>query len=108
MRRHTSDTTSWRRPLLRLYFLGLTVLACSLSLIADTPKMLRTVPSGGCYCHCTESHQRGGCVKLCDSKRYAARGGAIKCAKPHMQSPANNSNAGPRFPRPGRAEHAKL
>jgi len=108
MRRHISTSNSWRRSRYRFYLLGLTILACSLSLLADTPAMLRSVPTGGCYCHCAEAQADGGCVKLCGSKRFASRGGATKCAKPHMQTPASNSNAGPRFPRPGRAEHAEL
>ncbi|HEV1992810.1 MAG TPA: hypothetical protein VGR03_00600 [Candidatus Acidoferrum sp.] len=108
MRRLFSKAISWRRPIFRLYLLGIIFLACSLTLLADTPALLRSIPAGGCYCHCAESHLRGGCVKLCDSKRYAARWRGTKCAKPHMQTPADNSNAGPRFPRPGRAEHAQL
>src|SRR6266436_2440510 len=98
----------WRRSLCRVYILGFLTLSCSFSLFADTPAMLRTVPAAGCYCHCAESHVRGGCAKLCDSKRYASRWRATRCAKPHMHTPANDSHAGPRFPRPGRAEHAKL
>ncbi len=100
-----SKSTLWR-PLCRLCLLGIILLGCSLTLLADTPALLRSVPAGGCYCHCAESHLRGGCVKMCDSERYATRWWAIKCAKPHMQTPADNSNAGPRFPHPGRAEHA--
>jgi hypothetical protein len=108
MSRLFTKTRQWRRPLWRLQLLCFTVLAYSLSVLADTPGLLRTVPAGGCYCRCGESHQRRGCVKLCDSKRYASRRRAVKCVKPHMQTPANNSNAGPRFPHPSRAEHAKL
>src|SRR5205085_12655612 len=70
--------------------------------------LLRSVPAGGCYCHCAESRLRGGCVKMCDSKRYVSRWWATTCAKPHMQTPADNSHAGPRFAHPGRAEHARL
>ena len=103
-----TKTISWQRPLFRLYLLGITLIACPITLLADTPALLRTVPAGGCYCHCAESHVRGGCVKMCDSKRYASRWRASKCAKPHMRRPAENSHAGPRFPHPGRAEHAQL
>ena len=108
MRRLLNNAISWRRFPSRFYFLGAILLACTSTLFADTPGLLRTVPKDGCYCHCSESHRRAGCVKLCYSKRYAVRWGATKCAKPHMQTPANNSNAGPKFPRPGRAEHARL
>jgi hypothetical protein len=108
MGRLFSKTIWWRRPLCRLYLLGILFLGCAFTLFADTSALLRSIPAGGCYCHCAEAHLRGGCVKLCDSKRYASRWRATKCAKPHMQTPAENSNAGPRFPHPGRAEHAKL
>jgi len=95
--------THWRACLL-----GFVFLFCSLTLLADTPGLLRRVPAGGCFCRCEVSHLRGGCVKLCDSKRFASRWWAIKCVKPHMRRPLGNSNAGPRFPHPGRAEHAQL
>jgi len=88
--------------------LGIALLACSIPLLADTPALLRSVPAGGCYCHCEEAHLRAGCVKMCDSKRIALRWWATTCAKPHMQTPADDSNAGPRFSHPGRAEHAQL
>jgi hypothetical protein len=97
-----------RRPTCRLYLMGVILLGCSLTLLADTPALLRSLPAAECYCHCAESHLRGGCVKICDSKRYVPRWRATKCAKPHLQRPAANSNAGPRFPHPGRAEHAQL
>jgi hypothetical protein len=103
-----SNTIPCVRSLGQLFSLGTLLLACSLGLLADTPALLRTVPAGGCYCHCAESRLRGGCVKMCDSKRYASRWRASKCAKPHMRTPDNNSHAGPRFPHPGRAEHAQL
>src|SRR6266566_1773878 len=92
----------------RLYLLGIILLGCSFTLLADTPALLRSVPAGGCYCHCAESRLRGGCVKMCDSKRYVSRWWATTCAKPHMRTPTDNSHAGPRFPHPGRAEHARL
>lgn len=108
MPRFINKTISWRRPLRRLYLQVIILLGCSLTLLADTPALLRSVPEGGCYCHCAESHLRGGCVKMCDSKRYVSRWRATKCAKPHMQTPTHNSHAGPRFPHPDRAEHAQL
>ncbi len=94
--------------LLRAVGIGMTILACSFSLLADTPTLLRHLPAGGCYCQCAESNLRAGCVKMCDSKRYASRWRARTCAKPHLHTPPRNSNAGPRFPHPGRAEHARL
>ena len=97
-----------RRALLQFLSLGIIFLACSAALLADTPALLRTVPAAGCYCHCAESNQRGGCIKMCDSRKYASRRWLKTCAKPHMQTPARNSHAGPRFPHPGRAEHARL
>src|SRR5260370_24010975 len=108
LRRSHRKTVPWLRSVGRLTFLGITLLGCSLGLLADTAAMLRRVPAAGCYCHCAESRLRSGCIKMCDSKRYASRWWAKTCAKPHMQTPANNSNAGPTFPHPGRAEHAKL
>jgi hypothetical protein len=108
MRRFMNKTISWRRPLRRISLQGIILLGCSLTLLADTPALLRSVPEGGCYCHCAESRLRGGCVKMCDSKRYVSRWRATKCAKPHMQTPTHNSHAGPRFPHPDRAEHAQL
>jgi len=108
MHRFFSKTSLRRRSLRKLCVLGTIFLAFSVALFADTPSLLRSVPAAGCYCHCAESRVRGGCVKMCDSKRYASRWRATKCAKPHMRTPAANSNAGPRFPHPGRSEHAKL
>ena len=96
-----------RSKLLRILGWAIAILATSLPIFADTPSLLRTAQAGGCFCHCAESKIRGGCVKMCDSKRNASKWWAIKCAKPHLQTPAHNSNAGPRFPHPGRAEHAK-
>ena len=94
--------------LLRAVGIGMTILACSFSVLADTPALLRHVPAAGCYCHCAESNLRAGCVKMCDSKKHAPRPWSRSCAKPHLHTPARNSNAGPRFPHPGRAEHARL
>jgi hypothetical protein len=108
MQGRISTTSSPRYTFWKLLCVGFALLACSVTLLADTPALVRTVRSGGCYCHCAESRAKGGCVKMCDLKRYASRWWAKSCVKPHMQTPANNSNAGPRFPHPGRAEHAKL
>ena len=92
----------------RLVASALCFLAGALPLLANTPSLLRAAPTGGCYCHCAESKVRGGCVKMCESKKYASRWWATRCAKPHMHTPARDSHAGPRFPHPGRTEHARL
>src|SRR5260221_12841791 len=105
MRWVSSGTMSWRRSLCRIYILGFLSLSCSFSLCADTPAMLRTVPAAGCYCHCAESHVRGGCGKLVDSKRYASRLRAMTGAKPDMQTTGNDFHAGPRLPRPGHEQN---
>jgi hypothetical protein len=97
-----------RLPSCKFVCSGIVLLACSIPLFADTSALLRRVTAGGCYCHCAEAHLKAGCVKLCDSKKYAQRAWATKCAKPHMQTPDKDSNAGPRFPHPGRAERAEL
>ena len=83
-------------------------LACAMALFANTPSLLHRVPAGGCYCHCAESKVRGGCVKMCESKKNASRWWATSCAKPHMSTPRRDSHAGPRFPHPRRTEHARL
>ena len=108
MQRFPKKNITSRLPFLRLIGLAGTLLGCSLALLADTPALLRSTPVGGCFCHCAESKAHGGCVKMCDSKRYKSRARARSCAKPHMHSPLGDSHAGPRFPHPGRAEHAQL
>ena len=104
-------TTSHRR-LSRAFAIGATsLLACFLSgsvllLLADTPSVLRSVSVGGCYCKCSEAGAHPGCVKICDRPKYVARQKLVKCAKPRLHLPAENRDAGPRFPHPGRAERA--
>jgi len=83
------------------------LLATSPSLLADTPDTLRRVPAGGCYCHCSESHARTGCVKMCDLPKYASRWWATSCAKPRLLAPTDKRGASPRLPHPDRAEHAQ-
>jgi|SRR5579859_2573263 len=92
----------------RLFGTLICLLAGALPLLADTPSLLRRAPAGGCYCHCAESKAGGGCVKMCESKKYAYHWWATSCAKPHMSTPRRDSHAGPRFPHPGRTEHAEL
>jgi hypothetical protein len=91
-----------------IYYLAIALLAASIPLLADTPVMLHRVRPAGCYCHCEEAHRRAGCVKICDTKKIAPRWWSTTCVKPHMHTPSQDSHAGPRFPRPGRAEHAQL
>src|SRR5215510_3995479 len=87
---------------------GIALLGSSISVLANTPGLLRPIQTGGCHCGCAESRLRTGCVKLCDSRKPAFRLKAARCAKPHIQTPTRDSHAGPRFPHPGRAEHARL
>src|SRR5206468_6051525 len=87
---------------------GFSLLGLTPSLLSDTPALLRGTPTAGCYCHCAESKQHGGCIKMCESKKYASRWWAKSCAKPHMSTPKRDSHAGPRFPHPRRSEHAEL
>ena len=107
MRAFRNGTLLRRTSSFRLLSPALCLLV-ALPLLADTPSLLRDIPTGGCYCHCAESKVRGGCVKMCESKKYAYRWWATSCAKPHMSTPRRDSHAGPRFPHPGRAEHAEL
>jgi len=83
------------------------LLATSLNLLADTPDSLLSVSPGGCYCHCSESHARIGCVKMCDLAKYASRWWATSCAKSRLLAPSDKHGAGPRLPHPDRAEHAQ-
>jgi len=84
------------------------LLTAALPLLANTPSLLRSAPTGGCYCHCPESKVRSLCVKMCESKKYASRWWATTCAKPHMSTPRRDSHAGPRYSHPRRTEHARL
>jgi hypothetical protein len=82
--------------------------AASVSLLADSTSRLRSALTGGCYCCCSESKTRGGCVKMCELPKYVSRWWATTCAKPHIRRPVDNSNAGPHLHHPDRAEHARL
>jgi hypothetical protein len=108
MRCLLSETHSGRQVSLRLFGAGICLLALAPLLLADTPTLLRRTPTAGCYCHCAGSKLQGGCVKMCESKKYASRWWAKSCAKPHMSTPRHDSHAGPRFPHPRRSEHAQL
>ena len=108
MQSFRNGTLGGRRLPARLLRAAICLFACSLPLLADTPSLLQRLATGGCYCHCAESKLRGGCVKMCESKKYAYRWWATRCAKPHMSTPTRDSHAGPRFRHPGRAERAEL
>lgn len=108
MRRFLSETDFRGRLSLSLLNAGICLLAFTSPLLGDTPALLRGTPTGGCYCRCAGSMRHGGCVRMCESKKYASRWWAKSCAKPHMSTPMRDSHAGPRFPHPGRAEHAQL
>jgi hypothetical protein len=108
MRTFRIGTLLRRSPSVRMLASAICLLTCALPLLANTPSLLRAVPAGGCYCRCAESKVRGGCVKMCESKKYSYRWWATSCAKPHMSTPNRDSHAGPRFPHPRRTEHARL
>jgi hypothetical protein len=76
--------------------------------LADTSLPLGKAKVGTCYCRCPESQKRTFCVKMCDSARYAAsHPWATRCVKPRLNRPAEEHDAGPRYPHPGRAERAQ-
>jgi hypothetical protein len=85
--------------LLATALLGLTVWADSPSKVRDA-----TVPI--CYCGCAASKVSAGCGKMCELSKYASRRWAVTCSKPRATTPTENPGAGPRLPRPGRAERA--
>jgi len=108
MRSFLSETHFGCRLSLRLFGAGICLFALTPSLLANTSALLRGTPATGCYCRCAESKLHGGCVKMCESKKYASRWWAKSCAKPHMSTPKRDSHAGPRFPHPRRPERAQL
>jgi hypothetical protein len=73
----------------------------------SSARQFASSPARSRYCHCAESKVHGGCVKMCESKKYAYRWWATSCAKPHMSTPRRDSNAGPRYPHPHHTEHAR-
>jgi len=95
-----------RRAFVGFAFVVPLVLASAVALRANTPGVTRSVSAGGCYCDCSHSKTKSGCVKICELPRYASRWWANTCAKPRVSSPADNHGAGPRLPHPDRAERA--
>ncbi len=57
----------------RATLLALTLLASSLGSQADTRFSIGTKSAAGCYCHCAMSKAHGGCVKICETPKYASR-----------------------------------
>jgi hypothetical protein len=98
-----STKTTWHTGASCLFLL---LFGGSLMVLADTPSELHPKNVGGCYCRCAESRGHGFCVKMCDSPKYSARPWATRCVKPRLRLPAENRDAGPRYPHPGRAERA--
>ena len=92
--------------LLRAAVVFLCGLAIATALLADTPGLLRRANPAACYCGCSQSQGRAGCIKMCDRPRHASRWSATSCAKPRIKTPGENPGAGPRFPRSDRAERA--
>jgi len=83
-------------------------LVAAMNLFANTPGLLRRASPPACYCGCSQSHARAGCVKMCQTRKRATRWGVSTCAKPRIKPPGENPGAGPRFPRSDRAERASL
>jgi hypothetical protein len=112
-RRAARRTPRWKRAVAFLLLdcaviCTVALVALSWPVLADTSGALRYPEPTACYCACAEAHARGGCAKMCELKKYAARWWATTCAKPRAHSPANNSGSGPRLPHPDHAEHAQL
>jgi hypothetical protein len=101
---------SRRLPRLALWliveFLVLIIAATTFSVLADSSGRVREINTGGCYCGCAQSKTSAGCIKMCELPKYASRWWAVTCAKPHMNTPAEKSGAGPRLPHPAKAERA--
>ena len=90
---------------LRFLGLGVCLLLCFHTALADTPRLNRSFGATGCYCNCAMAKS---CTKMCDSKKRASQQWTKTCMKPHLQTPPRDSHAGPRFSHPGRAEYAQL
>jgi len=73
---------------------------------ADASALLSRSVTVECYCRCTESHARAGCIKICRTAKRSSRWGATTCAKPRIKTRSENPGAGPRYRRSDRAERA--
>src|ERR1700746_3650962 len=80
--------------------------ALALSTSAEPRGQLGKTRIEGCYCGCAQSKTSAGCTKMCEIPKYASRWGAVSCAKPRVQPPAETPGAGPHYPRKPRAERA--
>ena len=80
--------------------------ALAFSTSADTRGQLGKTRMEGCYCGCAQAKTAAGCAKMCEMPKYASRLGAVSCAKPRVQPPAETPGAGPHYPRKPRAERA--
>jgi len=96
-----------QRAGLSIVAIAASLLLLSGSVFADGAAMLAH-RDAACYCHCGMSHARGGCVKMCETPKYASRWWATSCARHKSKVSHDASKAGPRFPRPGRAERAAV
>ena len=88
--------------------LTLLTMTGSAALLGDTPARIRSAVVDRCYCHCAQSRAHAGCAKMCELPKYKSRWWAVTCAKPHYQTPQEDSHAGPHLSHPDHAEHAKL
>ncbi len=73
---------------------------------ADTTARLHGASVGTCYCGCAMSKTAGGCEKMCDLPKFAARRWAVTCAKPREELRVETPEAGPHLRHPSRAERA--
>lgn len=97
------------RPTLATQLLLVCLLAlAAVPLPADTGGARRPISPAGCPCRCNQGKTHAGCSRMCDAPRRASRWGANSCAKPRIKPPAETPGAGPRLPRPARAERASL
>jgi hypothetical protein len=73
---------------------------------ADTSTKFQKPSVATCYCGCNMSKTAGGCGKMCDLPKFAARRWAVTCAKPHVTVPVETPNAQPHLPHHSRTERA--
>src|SRR5258708_40168750 len=80
--------------------------ALALSTSADTRGQLGKTRIEGCYCGCAQCKTSAGCTKMCEMPKTTSRWGAVTCAKPRVQPPAETPGACPHYPRKPRPEPA--